>query len=47
MFTVALVLALAAFLVTLAAALNPPRAPLWVAVLLLAIATLMQSLPLH
>jgi hypothetical protein len=47
MLTVALLLALAAFVVTLAAALNPPRVPLWVAVLLLTIAILIQSLPLR
>jgi hypothetical protein len=47
MFTVALVLALAAFLATLGAALNPPRVPLWVAVLLLAVALLLQSLPIR
>jgi hypothetical protein len=47
MFTVALVLALAAFIVAVAAAANPPRAPLWLAVVLLAIAALIQSLPLH
>jgi hypothetical protein len=45
MFTVALLLALAAFVVTIAAATS--RAPLWVAVLLLSVALLLQSLPLH
>jgi len=45
MLTVALLLALAAFVVTIAAAMN--RAPLWPAVLLLAIALLLQSIPLR
>jgi len=45
MFTVALLLALAAFVVTIAAAMN--RAPLWPAVLLLDIALLLQSIPLR
>jgi hypothetical protein len=45
MFTVALLLALAAFVVTIAAAMN--RAPLWVAVLLLSVALLLQSIPLR
>jgi hypothetical protein len=46
MLTIALLLLLAAFVVTIAAALNPPKAPLWVAVLLLVIVGLLQSLPL-
>jgi hypothetical protein len=45
MFTVALLLALAAFVITIAAAMN--RAPLWPAVLLLTIALLLQSIPLR
>ena len=45
MFTLALLLALAAFILTLAAALN--KAPLWVAVLLLTIALLLQSIPIR
>jgi len=45
MFTVALLLALAAFVVTIAAAMN--RAPVWVAVLLLSVALLLQSIPLR
>jgi len=45
MLTVALLLALGAFIVTIAAAMN--RAPLWVAVLLLSVAYLLQSLPLR
>lgn len=45
MFTVALLLALAAFVVTVAAAMN--RAPLWPAVLLITVALLLQSIPLR
>lgn len=45
MLTVALLLALAAFVVTVGAAMN--RAPLWVAVILLAIAELLHVLPLR
>jgi hypothetical protein len=45
MLTVALLLALGAFIVTIAAAMN--RAPLWVAVLLLTVALLLQSIPLR
>ena len=44
MVTVELVLALAAFVLTLLAALNPPRVPLWVAVLLLIVADLVRIL---
>jgi hypothetical protein len=40
---VGIVLALAAFLVTIAAAMN--RAPLWVAVLLLTVLALVKALP--
>jgi len=40
---VAVLLALAAFLVTIAAAMN--RAPLWVAVLLLTVLALVKALP--
>jgi hypothetical protein len=47
MLTIALLLLLSAFVVTIAAALTPPRAPLWVAVLLLVIVGLLQSLPLR
>lgn len=42
--TVLLLVALAAFIVTIASALN--RAPLWIAVLLLAICELLRALPL-
>jgi hypothetical protein len=45
MLTIELVLVLAAFLVTLGAAVNPPRVPLWVAVLLLIVADLVRILP--
>jgi hypothetical protein len=45
MLTVALLLALAAFVCVVAAAMN--RAPLWVAVLLLAVALLLQSIPIR
>jgi hypothetical protein len=40
-------LVLAAFLLTLASALNPPRAPLWVAVLLLVVLELLRLVPLR
>jgi len=46
MITVTLLLVLAAFLVTIASALNPPRAPLWIAVLLVCVALLLRSLPI-
>jgi len=45
MLTMALLLALAAFVITLAHALG--KAPLWVAVLLLAIAALLTSIPIR
>ena len=44
--TVVLLLALAAFLISIASTTTPPRAPLWVAVLLLSIAMLIQAIPL-
>lgn len=44
--TIVLILALAAFLATLASVSTPPRMPLWVAVLLLSIALLLQALPI-
>ena len=44
MLTVLLLVAVAAFIVTIASALN--KAPLWIAVLLLTILALLQSLPL-
>jgi hypothetical protein len=43
--TLLLLLALAAFVVTIASALG--RAPLWVAVLLLTVALLVQSIPVR
>lgn len=45
MLTIALLLGLAAFVVTIGAALG--RVPLWIAVLLLSIALLLQSIPLR
>lgn len=45
MLTVVLLLALTAFVVTIMAAMN--RAPLWPAVLLLAVIVLLTSLPLR
>lgn len=45
MLTVALLLALSAFVVTIAASLG--KAPLWIAVLLLTIALLLQSIPVR
>jgi hypothetical protein len=45
MLTIALLLLLSAFVVTIAASLG--RAPLWVAVLLLVVVGLLQSLPLR
>lgn len=44
--TVVLLLAVVALIVTIANAMNPPRAPLWVAVLLLSLIALLQVLPL-
>jgi hypothetical protein len=43
--TVSLVLVIAAFVCTVAAAISPPRAPLWVAVLLLVVLHLVLLLP--
>jgi hypothetical protein len=45
MLTVTVVLLLAAFVTTIAAAMSPPRAPLWIAVLLLVLVALLQVLP--
>jgi hypothetical protein len=45
MLTIALLLLLSAFVVTIAASLG--RAPLWVAVLLLVVVGLLQSLPIR
>ena len=44
MLTVLLLVAIAAFIVTIAAALN--KAPLWIAVLLLTVCELLRALPL-
>lgn len=44
--TVVLLLALVALVVTIANAMHPPRAPLWVAVLILCLIALLQVLPL-
>jgi hypothetical protein len=45
--TVTLILALVAFLLTIAAAMNPPKAPLWIAVLLLTIIAMLNGIPLR
>jgi hypothetical protein len=45
MFTVTLVVLGAAFVCTIAAAINPPKCPLWVPVLLLCVAGLLAYLP--
>lgn len=45
MLTIALLLGLAAFVVTIASAMN--KAPLWIGVLLLSIALLLQSIPIR
>jgi len=47
MITVLVLLAVLAFLVTIASALSPPKAPLWVAVLLLALCELIRVLPIR
>lgn len=44
--TVVLLLAVVALVMTIANAMHPPRAPLWVAVLLLSLIALLQVLPL-
>jgi hypothetical protein len=46
MLTVFLILALTAFIVTIASAVSPPRVPLWVAVLILTVIELLRALPL-
>ena len=43
--SVSVLLVLAAFLCTIAAAINPPRVPLWIAVLLLVVLELVHLLP--
>ena len=47
MLTVTLLLVLAAFLVTLASAYSPPKAPLWIAVLLLVVVELLRLVPIR
>lgn len=44
--TVLLLLAVLALILTIANAMNPPRAPLWIAVLLLCLIALLQAVPL-
>lgn len=46
MLTVFLLLALAAFVCTIASAWNPSRCPLWIAVLLLVVIELLRAVPL-
>lgn len=46
MVTVFILLAVSAFVVTILSTLNPPRAPLWIAVLLLTLIELLRALPL-
>jgi hypothetical protein len=46
MLTVLVLLLVAAFLLTLASAMNPPKCPIWVPVLLLCIVGLLAHLPL-
>lgn len=45
MLTVTIVLLLAAFIVTIANVWNPPKVPLWIAVLLIVIILALQVLP--
>jgi hypothetical protein len=45
MFTVTLIVLGAAFVTTILAALNPPKCPLWVPVMLLTVAGLLAHLP--
>lgn len=45
MLTVTLLLVLAAFVVTIASVYSPPKAPLWVAVLLLILVELLRLIP--
>jgi len=46
MLTVFIILAVAAFIVTILSAISTPRAPLWVAVLILTLIELLRALPL-
>jgi hypothetical protein len=45
MFTVTLLVLVGAFVCTIASALNPPKCPLWVPVMLLCVAGLLAHLP--
>ncbi len=47
MLTITLLLVLSAFVVTIAAAIRPAKAPLWVAVLLLVLVELLRVIPLR
>jgi hypothetical protein len=44
--TVLVLLAVIAFILTIANAMYPPRVPLWIAVLILSVMALLQVLPL-
>jgi hypothetical protein len=46
MLTVFIILAVVAFIVTIASTFTPPKAPLWIAVLLLCIIELLRAIPL-
>lgn len=46
MLTVIILLVVVAFIICIASAFSPPKAPLWVAVLLLCIVELIRILPL-
>ncbi len=46
MMTVFLLLAVAVFLLTLGAAVTPPRVPLWIPVLILSLIELLRAVPL-
>lgn len=46
MLTVFFVLAVLALLLTILSTLNPPRAPIWIAVLILSLIELLRALPL-
>lgn len=45
MWTVTVLLAVAAFIISIVSAIDPPKAPLWVAVLLLSILAVLQAWP--
>lgn len=46
MLTVFIILAVTAFILTILSAVNPPRVPLWVAVIVLCLIELLRALPL-